>query len=132
MDGFGIKEAALVFMAGGLGATARVLLQAWVDAAWAERLAHVGTLSANLLGCLAIGFLAVALVSPLWRWVVLGGFLGGFTTYSAFALFSVGLVESGRWGTLSVQLALHLVGGMAAVWIGAKLARALELGPPST
>jgi CrcB protein len=59
---------------------------------------------------------------------VLGGFLGGFTTYSAFALFSVDLARDARWGVLVSQLGLHLVGGMVAVLLGMALARALGLG----
>ena len=58
----------------------------------------------------------------------MGGFLGGFTTYSAFALFSVEFVGASKWDTLATQLGLHLLGGMFCVYLGMQLARVLGLG----
>ncbi len=113
-----------VFLAGGAGATLRVLLAAVVDRGLAERLPNVGVLAANLIGCLMIGAMSVLIPTGPWRAVVLGGFLGGFTTYSAFALFTVELAEHGRYGVLSTQIGLHLVGGVVCVLIGAAVARA--------
>lgn len=126
----GLREFAMVFAAGGTGAALRVWLGAMVDARLGDRLASVGTLSANLLGCLLIGLCSVALTNPLARMVVMGGFLGGFTTYSAFALFSVEFVAGSKWETLATQLGLHLVGGMLCAYGGIQLARAIGLGGP--
>ena len=123
----GLKEFAMVFAAGGSGAALRVWLGAVVEAKLGERLEAVGTLTANLIGCLLIGACAVALKDPLARMVVMGGFLGGFTTYSAFALFSVEFVVGSKWGPLGTQLAIHLAGGMLCVYLGMQLAKALGL-----
>lgn len=122
------RQMILVFVAGGAGATLRVLLAAAVEKGLGDRLANVGVLTANLIGCLLIGALAVVVPSGPWRTVWLGGLLGGFTTYSAFALFSVELAEHGRYGVLASQLALHLVGGVLCVLAGAALARILGFG----
>lgn len=116
-----------IFVAGGLGALGRVALAGVLEPRLTERLPHAGVLVVNLLGCLAIGFAAVALTSGPWRTIVMGGLLGGFTTYSAFALFGVELAHAARWGVLATQLALHLGGGFAGVLLGAALARALGL-----
>ncbi|MFV8755026.1 fluoride efflux transporter FluC [Nannocystaceae bacterium ST9] len=116
-----------VFVAGGLGASLRVLLAAWLEPLLVARLPHASVLLVNLLGCLAIGFAAVALTQAHWRVIVLSGLLGGFTTYSAFALFSVELAQAGRWGVVATQVALHLLGGIACVLLGGALARALGL-----
>jgi len=112
-----------VFFAGGIGATLRVLLSGRVEASLAERLPHAGVLVANLIGCLLIGFGSAAISSPHWRTIVLGGLLGGFTTYSAFALFSVDLLTNGRLGVLAAQISAHLLGGVLAVFAGIWLAR---------
>ncbi len=117
-----------VFLAGGAGATLRVLLAGRIEAALVERLPFAGVLVVNLIGCLLIGAAAAAISAEHWRNVVLGGLLGGFTTYSAFALFSVTLAEQGRWGWLLGQVGAHLLGGVACVWAGFWLARALGLG----
>ena len=116
-----------VFLAGGVGATLRVLLAAKVEDVLTDKLPFVGVLVCNLIGCLVIGFASAAISTPHWRQIVLGGLLGGFTTYSAFALFSVSLIGEGRSGALAVQLGLHLVGGVACVWIGMWLARSAGL-----
>ena len=116
---------AAVFMAGGVGATLRVLLSGRIEQALVERLPHAGVLVVNLIGCLAIGVAAAAISSGHWRAVVLGGLLGGFTTYSTFALFTVELIGEQRWGILAAQLLGHLVGGVACVWLGFALVRAL-------
>jgi CrcB protein len=120
-----------VFVAGGVGACLRVLLSGRVEQALVERLPHsagwAGVLVVNLLGCLAIGLAAAAISATHWRNIVLGGLLGGFTTYSAFALFTVDLLGQQRWGIVATQILGHLVGGVACVWLGFALARALGL-----
>jgi CrcB protein len=116
-----------IFLAGGLGACARVLLTLLVDRHFHERFAFAGTLAVNLLGCLAIGSVA-GLAAPAWvRMVFVGGFLGGFTTYSSFGLLSWDLLEHGRYGTLAAQIAIHLFGGIAGVYAGFALVRAFGL-----
>jgi CrcB protein len=117
-----------VFVAGGAGALLRVLLSGRVEQALVERLPFAGVLVVNLIGCLLIGVAAATITAVHWRNIVLGGLLGGFTTYSAFALFTVTLVEQQRWGILATQIVGHLVGGVACVWIGFAIARLLGFG----
>jgi CrcB protein len=114
-----------LFVAGGGGACLRHLLAQRVDAALAARLGgglpHAGILVVNLVGCLAIGALAAGLPAGPWRTIVIVGLLGGFTTYSSFALLTVELAGAGRWGGLGWQIGLHLIGGMLMVVLGAAL-----------
>lgn len=124
-------QLAAVFMAGGTGATIRVLLSGRLEQALVERLPYAGVLIVNLLGCLLIGFAAAVITNAQWRNIVLGGLLGGFTTYSAFALLSVDLAEHQRWGILATQIGGHLVGGVVCVWVGFLAARALGFGTVS-
>jgi len=112
-----------VFLAGGLGATLRVMLAAWIDGRWAEQLPFVGTLAVNMLGCFAIGVAATLIPAGTARTAVVGGLLGGFTTYSAFALFSHELLRDAKLGTLALQVTGHLVIGVLCVAGGVALAR---------
>ncbi len=82
------------------------------------------TLSVNLVGCLVIGalyaFLAGRSPEPGWVRPFVGvGVLGGFTTYSAFAVEVVGLVDD-RAVLVAVGYVLaSVVGGVVAVVLGA-------------
>lgn len=113
-----------MFLAGGTGATLRIWLATIIDRRLGESLPYVGTLGVNLLGCLAIGLGAAALPVGVVRPIVLGGLLGGFTTYSAFGLLGWRLLEDGRHGTFAIQLGLHIVVGIACVWLGLTVGRA--------
>jgi CrcB protein len=112
-----------VFVAGGIGACLRVGLAGLID----DRQPRIplGTLAVNLLGCLAIGLAATLLVRTPWRGIVMGGLLGGFTTYSSFALISWELLRADRLGATVVLVTVHVVGGVLAValgvWIGGAL-----------
>ena len=123
-----LRQLVWVFLAGGAGASLRVALGQLLDARWGERLPHVGTLVVNLIGCLLIGLAAGSIPTGTARTALVGGLLGGFTTYSAFALFSYELLRDDRIGVLVVQIATHLVLGVGCVWVGLSLARAV-FGP---
>ena len=115
-----------VFLLGGLGAVSRVAIAAALPA----RVLPWGTLAVNLLGCVAIGIafqlfetrtdLPADLRIP---WV--GGFLGGFTTFSAFGLECWAMASDGRLGFAGVYAALSLILGVLGVALGVMATRAL-------
>lgn len=110
----------LLFAAGGGGVCLRWLLTQRIDAG-APGFAHPGVLVVNLAGCLAIGALAAALPVGPARTIAVAGLLGGFTTYSSFALLTVELGQAHRWGPLAWQLGGHVLGGVLMVVLGAAL-----------
>lgn len=119
----------LVAAGGALGAASRFALGTWLDGRAAGRF-PVGTLAVNALGCLVLGALvAVFSTTPVdparSRWLlVLGpGFLGGFTTFSAFSAETLALVQSGRGAAALVNVALNLGAGLGAGLLGASLAQ---------
>lgn len=113
-----------VFAAGGVGACLRVAIATVIDER-GDRI-PLGTWAVNLLGCLAIGMLATWLPRGPWRTIAIGGLLGGFTTYSSFALLSWELARDARLGAALVLVAGHVIGGLLAVAIGAWLASLLQ------
>ncbi len=119
---------AAVALGGAVGATARYLAIAMVTRAVPGF--PYGTLAVNVLGSLAMGILAVLLIDRLsdapsrMAPFLLTGVLGGFTTFSAFSLDAVLLIERGRLaaagGYVLASVALSLLG----LWAGLSLARA--------
>lgn len=91
------------------------------------------TLLVNLSGCLLIGVLFAVLAarfhdSPWPRPFLAVGVLGGFTTYSAFAVEAVLLTESGAVVAAAGYVVVSVLGGVLAVAAGASLGR-LVAGP---
>jgi fluoride exporter len=119
------SEVALVFMAGGAGSVSRYLVGR-LSAPWMGGAFPWGTLTVNLAGALLIGavagFAASRGLGRAWTLALGTGFLGGFTTFSAFALESVHLAQT-RPPAAVGYIAATLVLGVAAAALGGTLAR---------
>jgi CrcB protein len=118
----------ILFIAGGgaIGSVLRYAVQGWVQRASGEIFPY-GTLVANVLGCLIIGILAGALAGPLlireeYRMGLMVGVLGGFTTFSAFGLETFNLANDRQFGLAAANVVVSCILGLAAVWIGYRLA----------
>ncbi len=117
----------LIAAGGAAGAVLRYL-----GAGWGQSLTTgpfpLGTLLVNILGCLLIGFLGAAFAGPIlvreeYRLALLVGFLGGFTTFSTFGWETFLLLNDGqKWRALLNLLASNVL-GVAAVWIGYRMAQ---------
>lgn len=117
----------IVFTGGGLGAVARwaVGLGAarWLGTGWPW-----GTLAVNVAGGLAMGVLAALLVrhgaaGEPWRLALATGFLGGFTTFSAFSLETARMIEGGRLGEALAYALASVALSVAALFAGLALGR---------
>lgn len=89
-----------------------------------------GTLAVNVAGSFAIGILAELIVtrfgaSAELRLLLITGFLGGFTTFSAFALDAVTLFERGASLAAATYLILSIGASIAAAIAGIGLMRSL-------
>lgn len=89
-----------------------------------------GTLLVNVLGCLLAGLLfglaaERAGFPPILRLLVMTGFLGGFTTFSAFSLETVNLMRDGSWAIALGSIAANNVIGLTAAVAGIYLGRAI-------
>ncbi len=123
-----LRDAALVGVGGFFGAAGRFLLSGWIGAHAGQF--PYGTLAVKVIGSLAIGFLAAALAdrvvaSGAVRLLVMAGFLGAFTTFSAFSYESVQLWHAGRWPALLANIGLSVGGCLLATSAGMVAARAL-------
>lgn len=89
-----------------------------------------GTLGVNLLGGLAMGLLAGSLArlgqgGETWRLLLGVGLLGGFTTFSAFSLETMLMIERGDWIAATGYVLASAVGSVAALALGLQVARAV-------
>jgi CrcB protein len=81
------------------------------------------TLIINLVGCLAIGVVSVMIEkavpqSRVLYLMVSVGLLGGFTTFSAFGLETLNLLENQQTQLALLNILANVLLGLAAVWIG--------------
>lgn len=111
-----------------LGALARWQLGRWLNQPHA--LLPWGTLAANLVGGYVIGLLVALFqhsphIDPVWRLVLITGFLGALTTFSSFSAETVVLLQSGRFGLALLQCSLHLLGSLALTALGLACGNAL-------
>jgi len=92
-----------------------------------------GTLFVNVSGSLLIGVVA-ALADPngklflgeTARVALMAGFLGGYTTFSAFSIQTLTLMQDGQWGPAFANIALSILVCLAAVWAGFTLGAYLK------
>lgn len=90
-----------------------------------------GTLAVNLLGCLALGALMEAapdarLFDVELRLLLGTGLMGGFTTYSAFNMETLRMLQQGQLGRAGAYLLATLLGCMVAGWLGVAFGRVLR------
>ena len=119
----------LVMIGGALGAAAR-FLTGKLTLAWFGPNYPWGTLAVNLIGGLLMGVLAGSLArfgqgGEQWRLLLGVGVLGGFTTFSAFSLDAMVMIERGDWIMVSGYILASVIGSIAALAVGLSLVRAV-------
>jgi len=120
-------NAALVGSGGFIGAILRYSLHSLVQRNESIGAFPIGTLAVNLIGCLLIGITAGVIdsrqiVSPELRTFIMIGVLGGFTTFSALGLETFALLRAADYLRATGNVVIHVVLGLALVWIGYSLA----------
>jgi len=118
---------ALVALGGAVGAACRYLVDLGVTARFGDRLPW-GTLTVNLLGSAAFGFLVgLSAATPDDLVTLLGvGFCGAFTTASALLWETLALVERGRPSRALANLGLSVVIGLALAGAGVAVGLSLS------
>ena len=89
----------------------------------------LGTLGVNIIGCLLIGIVFGIIergnMNPEWRLFLATGILGGFTTFSTFSLETVTMIRDGQSLSALAYVALSVVIGLAATFVGISVTRVL-------
>jgi CrcB protein len=115
----------LILLGGGAGSVVRYAAGSAIMTRFGARF-PLGTLAVNVTGSFLIGLLMTLLtehLNPNWRFLLVVGFLGGYTTFSSFEWETYATIrDGGFWmGLVNVFGSVSL--GYAAVWLGALLAK---------
>src|SRR5688572_7637953 len=106
-----------VALGGAAGAAARFAVTQWTGARWGWTFPW-GTFAVNLTGSLAIGLVMTLLLArgadPAYRLLLVTGFLGGYTTFSAFSFEVLSLLEARRWDAAALYIGGSVVPGLLA------------------
>ncbi|WP_288299160.1 fluoride efflux transporter CrcB [Alistipes sp. DJF_B185] len=117
-----IRELMTVGFGGAAGSIVRYLLSGGILAGQTLLGFPAGTFTVNAAGSLLIGILLEASVSETLGWLLIVGFCGGFTTFSAFSADTVRLLRAGCYNAAAIYVALSvavcIVFAALGMWIG--------------
>jgi fluoride exporter len=122
-----IKNFLIIGLGGGAGSMLRYAVQKFFQVQSVTAF-PTGTLLVNIAGCFLIGILW-SMVSRSLTWneemklLLMTGFCGGFTTFSAFTLEGIGLLKENRTVLFVVYLTASVVGGLLATFIGIRIVK---------
>lgn len=117
-----VRAVLLVALGGGIGSALRYLTSVLVSRYFSGSF-PLATFLINLFGCFLIGllmgyFLKSQAGNPQLRLLLVTGFCGGYTTFSAFAFENVNLMQQNNFAVAFGYIALSIAAGLAAVWVG--------------
>lgn len=124
-----MAQIALIALAGAVGSALRYGLSGLTHTLLGKGFPY-GTLLVNVIGALLIGLLYAWMVErealgSLWRIALMTGLLGGFTTFSAFSLETLILLDSGEQLKAAINVLLSVALCLFACWIGMTAGREL-------
>jgi CrcB protein len=112
----------LVFLGGAVGAPTRYLTDRYLTPVLARDRFPLGTLVVNVVGCFVLGVVAGGVAHAGWsastQALVGTGFCGGLTTFSTFSVETIDLLAGRRTGASALYVALSLVLGIGAAFLG--------------
>jgi len=118
-----------IAVGGALGSLARYGVGVLVSDRMGTKFPY-GTFVINITACVIIGFSLAYLgrrteLSAGWRFLIPVGFVGAYSTFSTFEWETFSKLQAGEFFTSSLYVVLSIVLGLAAVWCGVMLARAV-------
>ena len=121
-------DKAMTYLLVGLGSALGGIVRHWINQSAIARFGEAfpwGTLAVNASGSLLIGILSALAAgdnstkpSPLLLTFLMVGICGGFTTFSAFSLQTLKLLQSGQHTAAFANIALSVAGCLVAAWAG--------------
>src|ERR1700689_3826004 len=120
----------MVAIGGALGSVLRFWLGSYIGGRLGNRFPY-GTFAVNMTGSFLIGVVLTVLAGKTqwslnWRYLIPIGFIGGYTTFSAFEYETFRLFQDGQMVSAMLNVALSVVIGFAGVWLGVVAGRAIQ------
>ncbi|NHM07766.1 fluoride efflux transporter CrcB [Flavobacterium sp. CYK-4] len=121
------KTLVLVGIGGALGSVLRYLTTLTVTK-YFSTIFPWATFIINVLGCLLIGIIMGLLeknqlTDSSVKWLLVTGFCGGYTTFSAFGYENISLLQNGNTALTFLYIITSVVIGLMAVWLGLSLVK---------
>ena len=117
------RDPLLAFLGGGTGTVARFQIGRWLAVPggfpWA-------TFGINVVGSFLLGLLVILLKDrPGWLVLLGAGFCGGFTTFSAFSVETLRLLEAEEYAGAGGYVLGSVVAGVAGAWLGLQMGKSI-------
>jgi CrcB protein len=124
----------LKYLMVGIGGCLGSILRFWVGSYIGSRMGTrfpYGTLVVNITGSFLVGLVFALMTvrtqwSPNWRYLIPVGFIGGYTTFSAFEYETLRTIQDGQMGLGLLYVATSVIIGFVAVWGGMIAGRAIS------
>lgn len=117
-----LKQILLVGLGGGIGSIFRFLTSHFT-AKYLSATFPIATFTANIIGCFLIGLLIGILGQNIQennslKLLLITGFCGGYTTFSAFASENISLLQTNNYLSVVLYIGASIFIGLLAVWVG--------------
>jgi fluoride exporter len=119
----------MVGIGGALGSVLRFGMGSYIGGRFGSRFPY-GTFVINISGSFLIGMVITIMAektqwSDNWRYLIPIGFIGGYTTFSAFEYETFRLFQDGQILTAGLNVVLSVIVGFVGVWAGAVAGRSI-------
>ncbi len=121
-----MKIGLFIFLGGGIGSLLRYATTKYVSGVY-EGNFPLATFLINAIGCLLIGCFSGFLLKNMpedtaWKSLLITGFCGGFTTFSAFSLENITLIAKNENEMMLIYVGLSVVMGFFCTYLGLRIA----------
>jgi len=111
----------MVLVGSATGGTFRYLISGWIQQYNSTKI-PLGTFIVNILGCFILGIILESILknnhSDQFKLLLITGFCGGFTTFSAFSFENLELIKNGEYLMAFLYIVISVVLGILATWGG--------------
>lgn len=114
-----------IFLGGGFGSVMRSLISNYTEKLWNIDAFPLGTFAVNVSGCFLIGILSAYFlkVDNSFKYLLITGVCGGYTTFSTFSAENFSLWQNGNYSILILYALSSLIIGLLMVFLGFQIVK---------